>query len=68
MCHVQPLSTTKLIQRCPLCRCSLLRSGIRRALLAIMTRAFVAIGADMRPRVGIADGIETGEGSPPVAA
>eukprot|EP00965_Chrysotila_dentata_P105139 3472390-Pleurochrysis_carterae.AAC.2 len=40
------------MQRLPSRRCLLLRSGLRRAQLAIMTRAFVAIGADTRARVG----------------
>eukprot|EP00965_Chrysotila_dentata_P091452 3019690-Pleurochrysis_carterae.AAC.2 len=49
------------MQRLPLRRCLLLRSGLRRAQLAIMTRAFVAIGADIRARVG-ASGQDEGNG------
>eukprot|EP00965_Chrysotila_dentata_P023845 789823-Pleurochrysis_carterae.AAC.2 len=46
------------MQRLPSRRCLLLRSGLRRAQLAIMTRAFVAIGADIRERVGASGRVE----------
>eukprot|EP00965_Chrysotila_dentata_P034652 1153561-Pleurochrysis_carterae.AAC.4 len=49
------------MQRSPLRRCLLLRSGLRRAQLAIMTRAFVAIGADTWARVGATEGFEQDE-------
>eukprot|EP00965_Chrysotila_dentata_P009621 312875-Pleurochrysis_carterae.AAC.1 len=56
MCQVHPLSTTKLIRRSPFRRCLLRRSGLRRALLAIMARAFVANGADTLGNVGATAG------------
>eukprot|EP00965_Chrysotila_dentata_P169818 5605508-Pleurochrysis_carterae.AAC.1 len=55
------------MQRSPLRRCLLLRSGFLRAQPAIMTRAFVAIGADTRPRVDVLEGFEHDEGNVSVA-
>eukprot|EP00965_Chrysotila_dentata_P067590 2236932-Pleurochrysis_carterae.AAC.1 len=66
MCQVHPLSTTKLMQRSPFCRCLLRRSGLRRALLAINTRALVAIAVGMSEDVGATAG--TGEGGTSVTA
>eukprot|EP00965_Chrysotila_dentata_P117259 3875219-Pleurochrysis_carterae.AAC.3 len=55
MCHVQPLSTTNPILRCPLRRRRLCRAALRRALVANMARAGVAIGAETtRGREGAA--------------
>eukprot|EP00965_Chrysotila_dentata_P022942 760447-Pleurochrysis_carterae.AAC.1 len=48
MCQVQPLSTTKLVRRCPFRRCLLLRAAFRRTRVAAMACAHVAKGADMR--------------------
>eukprot|EP00965_Chrysotila_dentata_P143675 4747397-Pleurochrysis_carterae.AAC.1 len=44
------------MRRSPFRRCLLRRSGLRRVLLAIRTRAFVAIGADMSENVGAIEG------------
>eukprot|EP00965_Chrysotila_dentata_P185250 6114898-Pleurochrysis_carterae.AAC.1 len=68
MCQVHPLSTTKLIQRSPFRRCLLRRSGLRRAQLAIMTRAFVASGADMLENVGVTAGFGQDEANASAAS